>query len=92
MSFRRFYIIFILLAGFFAFHGHIESPRLPQVPQTELVVVSKDGKQAIKSIASPVFKVTPEYFVSRAVVSLPDPHHHKHHSSLIDYQHHHSTL
>jgi len=86
MILRRLHVVLFVLVGLFTFNIAVESPRLPQIAQTELVIGQKEQAEALEYSGS-----LPEFFVFNE--RLPhSPYHVRYEFYLIESQHHHSSL
>lgn len=91
MTFRRFYLVFIVVAGLCSFNTATQAT-LPQVARTELVVSVEEQAQLFFS--EPVVSQKPGLVFNDGTPLLIPPsfHHYYHHSLLIQSQQHHASL
>lgn len=86
MILKRLHLVLFVVVGLFTFNTPVESPRLPQIAQTELVVFATQ-----QTVVAKYFPRRPEFLVLNESL-LGVPHHVRYEFYLVESQHHHSSL
>jgi hypothetical protein len=89
MMFRKLFLVFAVVAGLCAFDATVETPRLPQVAQTELVVSGRQEQERVFSCESVVRK---DRFILHNELLFVSFHHLYLQSLLVQTQQHHASL